>query len=93
MNGLQQNFWEENLPFGKILGSLFDGIRLILKDFSILRFSHLYFIKTNLRERKDHLAILKRDLITHTRLTGTGLINAVSASKRLKIGLDSQLLV
>ena len=66
MNGLQQNFWEENLPFGKILGSFFDGILLILKDqFSILRFSHFYFLKTQLRKGKDHLAISKRNLITH----------------------------
>ena len=55
MNGSQQNLWKKNIPFGNILGSLFHGILLILKDFSILRFSHLYFIKTHLRKRKKFI--------------------------------------
>ena len=70
MNGLQQNFWEENLPFGKILGSLFDGILLKRSVFDSALLSFLFSKNSIAGKKRSSSHIKEKPYNTYTRLTG-----------------------
>ena len=74
--------WEENLPFGNILGSLFDGVLLILKYFPILRLSFVFYKNSFAGKKTSFGPIKEQPYNTYSRLTGNKLINAESSSKR-----------